>query len=83
MNTPSKQTDESKLRTKENFETKTELVEKQCLECDKCFASFASLKRHVQSVHLKQSQSKCNLCNLVLADSCSLKRHIRLKHSRE
>ena len=45
-----------------------------CPECNKCF-TYKSIKRHMDTVHLKLKNYKCDQCEVAYGQSGDLKRH--------
>jgi len=51
-----------------------------CVECGKTFSSTSSLKRHINSIHLKNGGAFCHLCDKTFSDDSNLRRHTKSIH---
>jgi uncharacterized C2H2 Zn-finger protein len=54
-----------------------------CEYCDKTFGQKGDLKRHINTVHLKQKNYKCDHCNESFGKKSNLKRHINTIHLKQ
>lgn len=53
-----------------------------CIQCDRTFAKFKYLKKHVTEVHEKMSQFSCDLCNKQFNRKANLTEHMLIHENK-
>jgi uncharacterized C2H2 Zn-finger protein len=59
------------------------MTEFNCEHCDKTFGQKGNLKRHINTVHLKQQNFSCEQCDYTCGEKGSLKIHINAVHLKQ